>query len=455
MGETLLVEIFTEELPPKALSQLAVALAMKIHEGLDSAGLTSQGFDYFATPRRLAFSSSEVLAKGADKPARVKVLPVGIAMDANGEPTQALARKLASLGFPQTTLSDLERAPDGKSESFFLTYTAPGKTLAEVLQTALAAAIATLPIPKVMRYQSETGEDVAFVRPAHGLVALHGADVVPVNVLGLTAGRVTHGHRFQGASDITLAHADEYEEKLDEGGVIASFVARCTEVKHQLLERAKEIGADARLDQRAELLDEVTALVEMPTVYVGEFELEFLQVPQECLILTMQANQKYFPLFDTRGKLLNQFLIVSNMRLDDPRNIIEGNQRVIRPRLADARFFYDQDRKLRLADRVPQLAHIVYHNRLGSLLDRVGRLQRLAVAVAAHIGADAAAADRAALLAKADLVTNMVGEFPELQGTMGCHYARHDREDEAVAEAIEAHYRPRFARSIDSGCLGG
>jgi glycyl-tRNA synthetase beta chain len=273
-------------------------------------------------------------------------------------------------------------------------------------------------------------------------------------VLQLQAGRVTHGHRFQGAQNITLAHAEEYESKLrKEGGVIARFEERREEIIRQLVEQASLLSADLRLDERTELLDEVAALVEFPTVYIGEFEQEFLAVPQECLILTMQQNQKYFPLFGRDGRLLNRFLIVSNMRLEDPANIVEGNQRVVRPRLADARFFFETDRKTRLAERVPRLAGIVYHNKLGSQLERVERLRGLARTIAERMGTDAALADRAALLCKADLLTGMVGEFPELQGIMGRYYALHDGEDQRVADAIEAHYRPRF--SADTLAPGG
>lgn len=451
MTNTLLVEIFTEELPPKALAKLGRSFADGVVAGLESAGFLSSesGHEWFATPRRLAVSVRHVRRVSPEKKTRAKVLPVSVAMDGQGNPTNALGKKLAVLGFPHLTVADLERAADGKTESFFYNYTAPGIDLAQGLQAVLDEAIAALPIPKLMRYQTGAGEDVQFVRPAHGLVALHGADIVPVRVLGIPAGRVTHGHRFQGATDVPLDHADDYEARLDmPGGVMASFEKRRAAIEQQLAEHARKLRAELRLAERAELLSEVTALVEYPTVYMGEFEPEFLEVPQECLILTMQQNQKYFPLFDGPGRLLNKFLLVSNMRLDDPGNIVDGNQRVIRPRLADARFFFEQDKKVKLADRVPQLASIVYHNKLGSQLDRVERLQVLAAGIARMIGADEAAARRAAYLAKADLLTNMVGEFPELQGTMGRYYACHDGEDPLVAEAIEAHYRPRFAGDL-------
>jgi glycyl-tRNA synthetase beta chain len=286
--------------------------------------------------------------------------------------------------------------------------------------------------------------DAQFVRPVHGLLMMHGTRVVPGTVLGLRSGNRTRGHRFLGAREIALANADEYASRLaDEGRVIADFAARRADIEGQLQAEAKRLGAT--LGEYGGLLDEVTALVELPTVYVGKFDPQFLDVPQECLILTMRQNQKYFPLFGEGDRLLPRFLIVSNMRIPDPRHIVAGNERVVRPRLEDARFFYDQDRRTRLEARVPDLARVVYHNKLGSQLERVERLQLLAGEIARRIGADPALAERAAWLAKADLLTGMVGEFPELQGVMGRYYALHDGEPQPVADAIAAHYRPRFA----------
>ncbi|MBL8445949.1 MAG: glycine--tRNA ligase subunit beta, partial [Zoogloeaceae bacterium] len=316
-----------------------------------------------------------------------------------------------------------------------------GAKLADVLASIVQEAVKALPIPKVMRWGAGEAQ---FVRPVHRLVMIHGAEVVPGRVLDLEAGRATMGHRFMSRGEIELATAVAYEETLRaEGKVIASFNERRAEIDQQLQAEAARLGA--RLGDYADLLDEVTALVEHPTVYVGEFEAEFLAVPQECLILTMRANQKYFPLFDEAGRLLSRFLIVSNMALKDPANIIAGNQRVVRPRLSDARFFFEQDRKVRLDSRLPKLGAVVYHNKLGSQLERVERLGRLAGHIAGQLGADAGLAERAGRLAKADLVTDMVGEFPELQGTMGRYYALHDGEDARVAEALQSHYQPRFA----------
>ncbi|MDP1952498.1 MAG: glycine--tRNA ligase subunit beta, partial [Betaproteobacteria bacterium] len=342
----------------------------------------------------------------------------------------------------------IERRSEGGAEYVFLHQIVPGMQLADALQASLEEAITRLPIPKVMSYQLADGTTtVQFVRPVHGLLALHGPEVVPVSILGLDAGRITHGHRFQGVPDIPVAAADAYEEALAaHGQVIARFDARRTETERQLLAKAGALGASLGPEQDvATLLDEVTALVEFPTVYAGEFDPEFLAVPQECLVLTMRTNQKYFPLFDSAGKLISRFLIVSNMRLADPKNIVEGNNRVVRPRLADARFFFETDKKQRLETRVPQLGAIVYHNKLGSALERTERVQLLAGKTARAIGADPVLAERAAWLAKADLVTSMVGEFPELQGIMGRYYALADGEPPMVAIAIEQHYRPRFS----------
>ena len=448
MNPSLLVELFTEELPPKALKQLGEAFGQRLLDGLMRARLKDDAIGatrVFATPRRLAVLIQDVRPKGLDRTESKKLMPAKIAFGADGKPSAALAKRLEKEG---ATADQIERRIEGDTEYIFLTQTIPGATLATGLQLALEEAITKLPIPKVMSYQLADGATtVQFVRPAHGLLALHGSDIVPVSALGLTAGRLTHGHRFQGVPDIAVAAADAYEEALAaHGQVIASFDARRAETERQLRAAAAASGASlGPEDDVASLLDEVTALVEYPSVYTGEFAPEFLAVPQECLILTMRQNQKYFPLFDAAGKLTNKFLIVSNMRLTDPRNIVEGNQRVVGPRLDDARFFYNQDRKHRLEERVPQLARVVYHNKLGSQLERVERIQLLAGRIARRLGADAVQAERAAWLAKADLLTNMVGEFPQLQGVMGHYYALADGEDPGVAEALEQHYRPRFA----------
>jgi glycyl-tRNA synthetase beta chain len=450
---TLLVELFCEELPPRALRRLGDAFAEGIARGLGKRGLLGEGGAQraFATPRRLAVSIANVRAASEPRAIEVKLMPAAVGLDAGGKATPALLKKLEAAGLAGADPASFKRRMDGKSEMLFADATTPAMPLAEALQAALDEAIAGLPIPKVMSYQLADGvTTVSFVRPAHGLVALHGTAVVPVGALGLAAGRVVHGHRFQGAGDIELASAEEYEPRLaGEGFVMAGFDARRAAILEALQAHAARLQASLGADDaHAALLDEVTALVEMPTVYVGGFEPEFLGVPAECLVLTMRQNQKYFPLFDASGQLTHRFLIVSNLRPEDPSLIVEGNERVVRPRLADARFFFETDRKTPLAARVPQLGSIVYHNKLGTQLERVERLRRLAADIQEHLPRGKAGrewADRAAMLAKADLVTLMVGEFPELQGIMGRHYAEADGEQPSVARAIEQHYWPRFA----------
>ncbi|WP_153116010.1 glycine--tRNA ligase subunit beta [Rhodocyclus tenuis] len=443
MNPTLLVELLTEELPPKALARLGEVFAAQIHSGLVERKLVAAGSDYrwFATPRRLAIEVPGVLAVAPDATVVEKIMPVAVALDAAGQPSPALLKKLAAKGIAASEVAKFEKRMDGKSETFFYEASVKGARLDDVLGGIVSDALKKLPIPKLMRWGDS---DHQFVRPVHGLVLLRGDRVVPGEVLGLTSGRVTRGHRFLSSGEITLASAESYEEALrTQGKVVASFAERRASIEQQLAARAQELGAT--INRADGLLDEVTALVEWPVVYVGEFEAEYLEVPQECLILTMQQNQKYFPLLDAAGKLINKFLIVSNMAVADPKHIVGGNARVVRPRLSDARFFFNQDRKATLASRLERLGSVVYHNKLGSLLARVDRLEALAQKIAVRLSANASLAARAARLAKADLVTDMVGEFPELQGIMGRYYALHDGEDAAVADAIQSHYQPRFA----------
>lgn len=445
----LLVEIFCEELPPRSLRKLGDAFANGIVNGLARRGFVDDvAARMFATPRRLAVSIRDVASESQRKQVEVKLMPVAVALDAAGKPTPALLKKLESAGLAGIDPASLRRRMDGKTEMLFGAAMTPSVSLAQALQETLAEAIAGLPIAKVMTYQLADGETtVQFVRPAHGLVALHGKDIVAVRALGLESGRVTHGHRFQGRRDIPIEDAESYERQLEgEGAVIADFDARRARIAAELQEKSR--AHTAAYAPPEPLLDEVTGLVERPAVYVGGFDAEFLAVPQECLILTMQKNQKYFPLVGPAGKLTSKFMIVSNMRLDDPVKIVQGNERVIRPRLADARFFFETDKKTRLADRVPQLGAVVYHNKLGTQLERVERLRRLASRIQSMLPRGEKGrpyADRAALLAKADLVTLMVGEFPELQGTMGKYYAEADAEEPSVVRAIEQHYWPRFS----------
>ena len=468
----LLIELFVEELPPKALQKLGGAFSDVLFEQLKVQGLTADNsaVTAYASPRRLAAHITAVSALAADKAVQQKLMPVSVGLDASGNATPALLKKLQALGAGPEAVAQLKRAPDGKAEALFYDSIVKGASLADGLQKALNEAIAKLPIPKVMSYQLETdcGMDnflpgwtsVNFVRPAHSLIALHGSTVVPVKALGLTAGNSTQGHRFEAkVSPVVLANADVYAETLaKDGAVIASFTERRAEIARQLETAAAKVGRGEGSKSHgalhpiedAALLDEVTALVERPNVLVCEFEKQFLDVPQECLILTMKANQKYFPLLDASGKLTNKFLVVSNITPDDASAVIGGNERVVRPRLADAKFFFDQDRKKTLASRVDGLAKVVYHNKLGTQGERTDRVRAIAKGIAALLpqAKDAAfvqAVDTAAQLAKTDLLTDMVGEFPELQGIMGGYYARHDGLGETTAQAIEDHYKPRFA----------
>ena len=464
--KNLLVELFVEELPPKALKKLGEVFAQNLATSLKNAGLAAStaAVNAYASPRRLAAHVTEVAAVAADKPVVQKLMPVAVGLDAAGNATPALLKKLAALGADESAVAGLRRESDGKADILFYDSMAKGATLAEGLQKALEAALAALPIPKVMTYQLQDGwSSVNFVRPAHGLVALHGDEILPVSVLGLNAGRETHGHRFEARIDpVVLADADEYAARLaTDGAVIASFAERRAEIVRQLEAAAAKSGGNGSAPLRPidddALLDEVTALVERPNVLVGQFEEEFLAVPQECLILTMKANQKYFPLLNAAGKLTNKFLVVSNISPADPSAVIGGNERVVRPRLADAKFFFDQDRKKSLESRVAGLAKVVYHNKLGTQGERMQRVAAIARAIGQSLGGEVLAlqAEQAAVLAKADLLTDMVGEFPELQGIMGRYYALHDGLAGDIADAVEDHYKPRFAGdSLPRGRVG-
>lgn len=444
---SLLVELQTEELPPKALKKLSEAFAEHLAQSLakqhflaDASAVTA-----FGAPRRLAALITNVLEKSPDEPFKQKLVPVKVGLDAEGKPTQALLKKMKALGLT-ADVSDLKRENDGKNEQLMYEGIRAGVALAKGLQTALDAALTSLPIPKVMHYQLADGETtVSFVRPAKHLVALYGEDVVPVSALGLTSDRVTSGHRFHTQGLISIRSADGYEEQMQtEGKVVPSFAKRREKIVHDVKAMAKAMNGEAIMPE--DLVEEVTALTEWPVVYESSFDKEFLSVPQECLILTMQQNQKYFAVKDSEGRLMNRFLLVSQLEAKDGGEAIRsGNARVVRARLADAKFFYDQDCLVTLESRLPGLAHVVYHNKLGSQAARVERVMQIAGRVADLIGADRAEAVRAAQLAKVDLLTQMVGEFPELQGIMGEYYALHDGESRTVALAIREHYQPRYA----------
>jgi glycyl-tRNA synthetase beta chain len=454
MAETetapLLVELLVEELPPKALKALGAAFADGIANGLIRAQLKARepGWTSYATPRRLAVLIPEVLHRAADRTEEIKLMPASVGLNAAGEATPALLKKLAAVGADASVVPRLKRRVDGKSEVLFLDSVVAGLSVSEGLQLALDETLARLPIPKVMQYQLADGwSSVSFVRPAHGLVALHGDALVAVRALGLDSGRSTLGHRFEArVSPIVLISALSYEAQLrEEGAVIASFATRRAEIERQLAATAEMEGRRPIADDA--LLDEVTGLVEWPNVLACEFEHEFLAVPAECLVLTMKANQKYFPLLDAQGALSNRFLVVSNIRPSDPSRVVEGNERVVRPRLADAKFFFDQDRKRSLESRIGELGRVTYFERLGTMDNRVQRVRAIAAEIGQMLGGRALAgrADAAARLSKADLLTNMVGEFPELQGVMGRYYAIAEGLDPTLAQAISDQYKPRFS----------
>jgi glycyl-tRNA synthetase beta chain len=442
----LLVELQTEELPPKALVKLSEAFARGVEKELRAQGFLAKdsAVTVYGSPRRLAVHITDVLAKSPDEPFKQRLVPVRVGIGADGQATPALQKKLNALGI-QCDVKDLKRVDDGRQEMLYFEGVRAGQPLSEGLQKALDASVKAMPIPRVMTYQLADGvTTVAFVRPVRHLVALYGADVVPVKLFGLEAGRITKGHRFHTQGDVTIANADAYEQTLKAARVMPRFDERRALIKRTLEERAAKLGGTPIMPD--DLLDETAALTEWPVIYESQFEKEFLSVPEECLILTMQLNQKYFALRDAQGRLMNRFLLVSQLEAKDGGKAISaGNARVVRARLADAKFFYDQDRRETLDSRVDGLKHVVYHNKLGSQAERMLRVRAMAGAFARLIGADPAKAERAARLAKADLRTLMVGEFPELQGIMGEYYAKHDGEDPEVALAIREHYQPRWA----------
>ncbi|SHL21109.1 glycyl-tRNA synthetase beta chain [Nitrosospira sp. Nsp11] len=455
-ARSVLIELLVEELPPKSLKQLGQSFGTLLFQGLQKLHNLGDGSQLttFASPRRLAAHITNVLDIALQPPQKVKLMPVSVGVGADGEYTSAFHKKLRqSCGYRDDVHHSvlevrISREFEGKTEFLFHTDVAVGVPVAVNVQQVLSTLITRLPIAKLMTYQLADGwTTICFVRPAHGLVALHGDETIPIGVLGLTAGRETQGHRFEaGTKAVVLRDADCYAQQLEsEGAVIPGFAARRNEIVRQLNVAAAAEGLKPVEDEA--LLDEVTALVERPNVLVGKFESEFLDVPQECLILTMKTHQKYFPLLDANGKLSPKFLLVSNIRPADPSHVIDGNERVLRSRLADAKFFFDRDRKKKLYSRVAGLDKVVYHNKLGSQAERVERIWAIAQAIGLRLGGNelAAQAGEAAMLCKADLLTDMVGEFPELQGIMGRYYAKHDGLPDDVAFAIEDHYKPRFA----------
>jgi len=469
MNHSILIELQAEELPPKALSSLSGAFAQGIFNSLSQQGLlgSSSQVTPFATPRRLAVHISDVSAKASDKHIKVKLMPVSVGLDAQGKATPALLKKIQTLGMDAQQVSLLEQKMDGKAMALFIEQVQIGVTIQQGLQVALDHSISHLPIPKLMTYQLDQDcampgwDSVSFVRPVHHLVALWGEQVLAVKALGLTADRKTLGHRFEAkAASIDISHADNYEQTLlEQGAVIASFNKRKALIQQQLLEVAQAAGEGLKPIQDEALLMEVTGLVEKPNVLLCQFEKAFLEVPPECLVLTMKANQKYFPLLNAKDELTHQFLVVSNITPHDPSAVITGNERVVRPRLADAQFFFNQDRQHTLASRLDRLAKVVYHNQLGTQQQRMMRVSAMVqqLSTALSTAQEQTDALTAAQLAKTDLLTDMVGEFPDLQGIMGAYYALNDGHSQQVAQAIEDHYKPRFAGDSlprsDLGCL--
>jgi len=469
MNHSILIELQAEELPPKALSSLSGAFAQGIFNSLSQQGLlgSSSQVTPFATPRRLAVHISDVSAKASDKHIQVKLMPVSVGLDAQGKATPALLKKIQALGMDAQQVPLLEQKMDGKAMALFIEQVQIGVTIQQGLQVALDHSISHLPIPKLMTYQLDQDcampgwDSVSFVRPVHHLVALWGEQVLEVKALGLTADRITLGHRFEAkAASIDISHADNYEQTLlEQGAVIASFNKRKALIQQQLLEVAQAAGEGLKPIQDEALLMEVTGLVEKPNVLLCQFDKAFLEVPPECLVLTMKANQKYFPLLNAKDELTHQFLVVSNITPHDPSAVITGNERVVRPRLADAQFFFNQDRQHTLASRLDRLAKVVYHNQLGTQQQRMMRVSAMVqqLSTALSTAQEQTDALTAAQLAKTDLLTDMVGEFPDLQGIMGAYYALNDGHSEQVAQAIEDHYKPRFAGDSlprsDVGCL--
>ncbi|WDU51591.1 glycine--tRNA ligase subunit beta [Taylorella equigenitalis] len=458
-NQSLLIELFTEELPPKALRNLSEVFASEIVKGLVKINLlegdseSHEKYTVFATPRRLAVLVRDVLDVGPEQPFTEKLMPKKVGLDSEGNATAALTKKLESKGMGNFAVSDLQVKSDGKQDYLYLSGINAGRSLKADLQAIFQHAVDSLPIPKVMRYQLADGKtSVKFVRPVHGLVAMHGSEVIDISAFGINSSNVTHGHRFMGKYSFEVSSADSYEKQLlDEGMVVASYSERMNYISSKLESISSELGLNLGSgDEVNNLIEEVTSLVEYPEIYVGEFEEKFLQVPSECLILTMRLNQKYFPLFNPDGSLSNKFLIVSNMKVSNPSNIIEGNQRVVRPRLADAEFFYETDKKLSFEQMLEPLKTVVYHNKIGSQFERVERIEKIAKFIASKLGADESLASRAALLSKADLSSNMVGEFPELQGIMGSYYSKLQGEPEEIYDAIKDQYKLKFDREYSN-----
>lgn len=431
------VEIGTEELPPKALKTLATAFSDNIVEELAKQNLSHGEVSWYAAPRRLAVRVNQLALQQQDKVVEKRGPALAAAFDADGQPTKAAAAWAASNGI---TADQAERLETDKGAWLIHKALIKGESTVSLLPAVISTALAKLPIAKPMRWGNSTAE---FIRPVHTVTLLLGDDVVPATILGKESGRVSYGHRFHAPALVEIKNADAYLSTLEQSYVIADFAKRKAIIAENVTTQAKALNGVALMDDA--LLEEVASLVEWPVVLVGSFEERFLQVPAEPLISTMKDNQKYFPLVDNNGKLLNKFIFVANIASKDPSQIISGNEKVVRPRLSDAQFFFVTDAKTKLVDRLPALSTVLFQQKLGTLLEKSERIAKVAAFIAGKIGADVTHAERAGLLSKTDLMTNMVGEFPEVQGVMGMHYARLDGEAEAVAIALNEQYKPRFA----------
>ncbi|MDH2267544.1 glycine--tRNA ligase subunit beta [Serratia marcescens] len=436
--QTFLVEIGTEELPPKALRSLAESFAANFTAELDNAGLEHGDVSWFAAPRRLALKVANLSAAQADREIEKRGPAIAQAFDAEGKPSKAAEGWARGCGI---TVDQAERLVTDKGEWLMYRAHVKGQSAQQLLAGMVSTALAKLPIPKLMRWGDS---DVQFVRPVHTVTMLLGADLIPGTVLGIDSARTVRGHRFMGEAEFTLDNADQYPQiLLERGKVVADYEARKALIKRDAELAAQKIGGKADLSES--LLEEVASLVEWPVVLTAKFEEKFLAVPAEALVYTMKGDQKYFPVYDAAGKLLPNFIFVANIESKDPQQIISGNEKVVRPRLADAEFFFNTDRKKRLEDNLPRLETVLFQQQLGTLRDKTDRIQALAGWVAGQIGADVNHATRAGLLSKCDLMTNMVFEFTDTQGVMGMHYARHDGEAEDVAVALNEQYQPRYA----------
>ncbi|MGP2665562.1 glycine--tRNA ligase subunit beta [Serratia nevei] len=436
--QTFLVEIGTEELPPKALRSLAESFAANFTAELDNAGLEHGDVSWFAAPRRLALKVANLSAAQADREIEKRGPAIAQAFDAEGKPSKAAEGWARGCGI---TVDQAERLVTDKGEWLMYRAHVKGQSAQQLLAGMVSTALAKLPIPKLMRWGDS---DVQFVRPVHTVTMLLGADLIPGTVLGIDSARTVRGHRFMGEAEFTLDNADQYPQiLLERGKVVADYEARKALIKRDAELAAQKIGGKADLSDS--LLEEVASLVEWPVVLTAKFEEKFLAVPAEALVYTMKGDQKYFPVYDAAGKLLPNFIFVANIESKDPQQIISGNEKVVRPRLADAEFFFNTDRKKRLEDNLPRLETVLFQQQLGTLRDKTDRIQALAGWVAGQIGADVNHATRAGLLSKCDLMTNMVFEFTDTQGVMGMHYARHDGEAEDVAVALNEQYQPRYA----------